>query len=92
MIVEKLGLFSGDISIRITPLTYDQFEARGYDLDNFFPNRPPAASSKRLYNLIIKVVNLLIYNEVHVYKYPCVWDIRMWLVGTIDLLYVTIST
>ena len=44
------GYSFGDVSVRITPLTYDQFEARGYDLDNFFPVRPPAASSKTLYN------------------------------------------
>ena len=50
LIFGRNGYSFGDISVRITPLTYDQFEARGYDLDNFFPVRPPAASSKRLYN------------------------------------------
>ena len=46
VIFGREGYSFGDISVRITPLTYDQFEARGYDLDNFFPARPPAASSK----------------------------------------------
>ena len=57
VIFGREGYSFGNISVRITPLTYDQFEARGYDLDNFFPARPPAASSKRLYtqNLIVKV-------------------------------------
>ena len=59
IIFGRNGYSFGDIFVRITPLTYDQFEARGYDLDNFFPNRPPAASSKRLYyyNLIVYVYN-----------------------------------
>ena len=53
VIFGREGYSFGNISVRITPLTYDQFEARGYDLDNFFPARPPAASSKKLYTITI---------------------------------------
>ena len=50
VIFGREGYSFGDISVHITPLTYDQFEAKGYNLDNFFPACPLAASSKKLYN------------------------------------------
>ena len=63
VIFGREGYSFGNISVRITPLTYDQFEARGHDLDNFFPARPPAASSKKLYNhnFIVKVWRIKLY-------------------------------
>lgn len=66
VIFGRIGYSFGDISVRITPLTYDQFEARGYDLDNFFPARSPAASSKKLYNhnFIVKVWRIKLIDTV----------------------------
>ena len=77
VIFGREGYSFGNISVRITPLTYDQFEARGYDLDNFFPARPPAASSKKLYNrnFIAKVWRIKLYSYkmfmVHVGTFEC---------------------
>ena len=47
--VVKQGYSFGNITVRIVPLTYDQFEARGFDIDNVFPTRPPPASGKSFY-------------------------------------------
>jgi len=50
--VVKQGYSFGNITVRIVPLTYDQFEARGFDIDNFFPTRPAPASSKSFYTSV----------------------------------------
>ena len=41
----RTGFSFGPIRFRVLPLTYDQFVARGFDLDSIHPERPIAADA-----------------------------------------------
>lgn len=41
----RTGFNFGPIPFRVLPLTYDQFVARGFDIDSIYPMRPIAADA-----------------------------------------------
>ena len=41
----RTGYSFGRIPFRVLPLTYDQFVAKGFDLDSIHPERPIAADA-----------------------------------------------
>jgi len=47
-VVKQSGFSFGAIPFWIVPLTYAQFEARNFSLDELFPMRPPSAASEGL--------------------------------------------
>ena len=54
-VVKQSGFSFGAIPFWILPLTYAQFEARNFSLDELFPMRPPSAASEGLLPAIICV-------------------------------------
>ena len=41
----RTGYSFGPIPFRVLPLTYEQFAARGFDIDTIYPMRPIAADA-----------------------------------------------
>jgi len=54
-VVKQSGFSFGAIPFWILPLTYAQFEARNFSLDELFPMRPPSAASEGLLPAIMCV-------------------------------------
>ena len=55
-VVKQSGFSFGAIPFWILPLTYAQFEARNFSLDELFPMRPPSAASEGLLPAIMCVM------------------------------------
>lgn len=54
-VVKQSGFSFGPIPFWILPLTYVQFQARNFSLNELFPTRPPSAASEGLLPVIICV-------------------------------------
>ena len=67
-VVKQSGFSFGPVPFLILPLTYAQFEARNFSLDELFPTRPPSAASEGLLSVTM-CVSGRIFNFVGWYGY-----------------------